>query len=337
MWRSTVVPDVTCLGPWIRRFLIDHLEMERNLALNTRKSYRDMLALLLPFAAARLHRRADELTVLDLKPELVRAFLEHLERQRRCQIRTRNQRLGAIHAFARFVGEHSPEHLDWCARVRLIPYKKCSGALVGYLTEDEMQALLAAPNQATDQGRRDYALLLFLYNSGARASEATSLQIRDVDQRARNVRIVGKGGKQRICPLWKSTLGVIRSLTRGRDGTDALFINRCGQPLTRFGVHTLVERTVKKASISAPSLRKKQVSPHVIRHATATHLLRAGIDINTIRGWLGHASINTTNIYAEIDLETKARALSACQSTANPSYRKPWKADVTVMDFLRNL
>ncbi|MDR5777396.1 MULTISPECIES: tyrosine-type recombinase/integrase [unclassified Caballeronia] len=324
------------LGPWLRRFLLEYLVSERNLALNTQRSYRDMLVVLLPFMAKNLTKPVDQLRVLDLSPKLVRAFLSHLEEKRHCGTGTRNQRLGALHALARFVGEHSPEHIGWCAQIRAIPYKKASQATIGYLEKQEMEALLNAPDRQTAQGRRDYALLMFLYNSGARASEAASLRIRDLDSYRKCACITGKGGKQRICPLWPATFNLLDPLIVDRDPVEPVFLNRYGKSITRFGIHTLIERYALRAREQAPSLASKRVSPHLIRHTTATHLLRAGVDINTIRGWLGHASLNTTNVYAEIDLETKARALASCAPTTQRA-RKSWRSQPTLMDFLRSL
>ena len=329
--------DTALLGPWVRRFLLEHLVAERNLALNTQRSYRDMLTLLLPFLAKMHKKSIDRLSVVDLSPKLARSFLGNLEQQRQCEVSTRNQRLGALHALARFIGEHSPEHVDWCAQIRLIPYKKTSQPGITCLDRAEMDALLAAPNRETPQGRRDYALLLFLYNSGARASEAAQLLVRDVDVQGLSVRITGKGRKQRLCPLWPTTIDQLMQLIEGRAVHDHVFLNRCGQPITRFGIHTLVERSASRASAEAPSLERKRVSPHTIRHSTATALLRSGVDINTIRGWLGHVSINTTNIYAEIDLETKARALATCAPSDVGKSRKHWREQPGLMEFLRGL
>ena len=165
--------ETTALGPWIRRFLLEHLISERNLAANTRRSYRDTMCQLLPFVSARLHKAVDRLAVVDVSSKLVREFLGEVETSRGCGIATRNQRLAAIHALARFIGEHSPEHIAWCAQVRCVPYKKGTHAMVPYLDKAEIDALLDYPNRCTPQGRRDYALLLFLYNTGARASEAS--------------------------------------------------------------------------------------------------------------------------------------------------------------------
>lgn len=325
------------LGPWVRRFLLEHLVVDRNLAVNTQKSYRDMLTLLLPYVVAKIRKPIDRLTVDDLSPPLIRLFLGHMEQQRNCTISTRNQRLGAIHALARFIGEHSPEHIDWCAQIRLIPFKKINQPAITYLDKPEMTALLAAPDDQTVQGRREYALLLFLYNSGARVSEAAQLRIGDVDWYAQCVRIIGKGGKQRRCPLWNSTLEQLRDLAGKREAFESLFLNRCHQPMTRSGIHALVKRCAIRAGTRAPSLRSKKVSPHVIRHSTASHLLHAGVDINTIRGWLGHVSLNTTNIYAETDLKTKARALATCTVADGMPVRKHWRDQPSLMEFLRTL
>lgn len=329
--------ETTSLGPWIRRFLLEHLVSERNLAANTRRSYRDTLCQLLPFVSARLHKAVDRLAVVDVSSKLVREFLGDVESSRGCGIATRNQRLAAIHALARFIGEHSPEHLAWCAQVRCVPYKKGTCATVPYLDKTEIDALLACPNRCTPQGRRDYALLLFLYNTGARASEASELTISDLNLDHACVNILGKGRKRRQCPLWSATVGELRELVMDRPSQQNVFLNRCGQSMTRFGVHALVERTAAKAQSTMPSLAMKRVSPHSIRHSTATHLLSSGVDINTVRAWLGHASLETTNVYAEINLEGKARALAKCEVTTDQALNKRWHADANVMQFLRTL
>ena len=286
--------DRTLLGFWVRRFLLEHLVGERNLARNTQRSYRDTLTLLLPFLTGKLNRPVDRLTILDVSADLVRLFLLDLEESRRCRIATRNQRLAAVHALARFVGEHSPEHIHWCSQLRAIPFKKTTNPVIPYLEKPEMDALLSSPNRQTAQGRRDYALLLFLYNSGSRADEAAQLLIANLDLGSSSVKIHGKGGKQRLCPLWPTTVRELAALITNRPSDQHVFLNRRNHPITRFGIHTLVERHALRARSKAPSLSTKRVSPHTIRHATATHLLRAGVDINTIRAWLGHVSLNTT-------------------------------------------
>ena len=329
--------DRTLLGPWVRRFLLEHLVAERNLARNTQHSYRDALVLLIPFISDKQRQSVDRLSVMNVSPDLVRLFLTDLEQSRKCSIATRNQRLAAIHALARFVGEHSPEHIAWCGQIRSIPFKKTSRALVPYLDKPEMDALLGAPNCQTAQGRRDHALLLFLYNSGARAQEAAQLVVSELDLLGHSVRIRGKNGKQRQCPLWPSTVEELKALIVNRSPTTGVFLNRCGSPITRFGIHALVERYARSVQTQMPSMATKRVSPHSIRHTTATHLLRAGVDINTIRAWLGHVSLDTTNIYAEIDLEMKARALASCEVTNTDRPKRHWRDDPALMTFLRTL
>jgi integrase/recombinase XerD len=324
------------LGPWVRRFLLEHLVGECNLARNTRLSYRDALSLLLPFAAKTLHKDVDRLTVTDLSADVVRKFLAHLESVRQCTVATRNQRLAAIHALASFLAEHSPEHIAWTTQIRSVPFKRTAHAMIGYLDRPEMDAILAAPDRHSAQGERDYALLLFLYNSGARASEAAQLRIRDLNLPACSVKIFGKGGKQRLCPLWPLTVQTLTTIIGQRALDEPVFVNRRREPITRFGIHTLVERCALKAKARTPSMREKRVSPHTIRHSTASHLLRGGADINTIRGWLGHVLLDTTNVYAEIDLQAKADALAKCEIRTDSRRGKRWHQP-KVMAFLHSL
>jgi site-specific recombinase XerD len=336
------MPDAALLGPWVRRFLLEHLVGERNLARTTQQSYRDTLRLLLPFTARSAHRPIDRLGVEDLSADRIRAFLQELEEERGCGIATRNQRLAAIHSLARFIGQHSPEHIRWCGEVRAIPVKKAPRPLVTYLEKKEMDALLAAPDGSTAQGPRDHSVLLFLYNTGARADEVAHVRIADLDlgqtpsRDPSSVLLRGKGNKLRRCPLWAKTVNELLSLVSGRAPSEHVFLNRRGQPLTRFGVHALVERYAAAVAETMPSLAGKRVGPHTIRHTTATHLLRAGVDINTIRAWLGHVSLSTTNIYAEVDLEMKAKALANCEIGGGGS-QKPWREDAGLMEFLRTL
>jgi site-specific recombinase XerD len=329
--------DLSLLGPWVRRFLLEHLIAERNLARNTQRSYRDALTLMIPFVAGKLRQTVDRLTVVDVSAELVRLFLADLEEARQCTITTRNQRLAAVHALARFVGEHSPEHIAWCGQIRSVPFKKASKTVIPYLDKPQMDALLAAPDRETAQGRRDHALLQFLYNSGTRAEEAAQLLVGELDLAGGSVKIRGKGGKERHCPLWPSTVAELTALNADRAATAPVFLSRCGRQITRFGIHTLVERYVRKAQAQMPSLATKRISPHTIRHTTATHLLRAGVDINTVRAWLGHVSLDTTNIYAEIDLETKSKALAKCEIGDALKPKPRWREDPGLMAFLRSL
>jgi integrase/recombinase XerD len=329
--------DRTSLGHWIRRFLLEYAASERNLSPNTCASYRDMLVLLLAYVAKRKGAAVDTLAVTDLSAEVVRAFLAHLESERQCCTATRNQRLASLHALARFISTHSPQHVEWCAQIRMVPRNKGVTASVTYLEKSEVDALLGAPDQSSSQGARDHALLLFLYNSGARVSEAASLRIGDIDWHAKSVRITGKGKKERRCPLWAKTIEQLRRLAGQRPNEAHLFLNRRGEPFTRYGIHTLVERYVTKLRATAPALQAKRISPHVIRHSTATHLLQAGVDINTIRAWLGHVSLDTTNIYAETDLATKKRALATLDRGRTRKTAGGWSRQPDVMAFLRAL
>lgn len=290
-----------------------------------------------PYLAVKVEKRLDRLTVDDLSPQMVRLFLMHMEEQRHCAVSTRNQRLGGIHALARFIGEHAPEYVDWWAQIHLIPFKRTGQPEISYLNKREMDALLAASDAPTAQGRREHALLLFMFNSGARASEVAQLRIGDVDWHTRSVSITGKGNKQRRCPLWNSTLDELRLQTEGRATAESVFLNRFRQSMTRSGIHALVKRCAARAAARMPSMAGKNVHPHVIRHTTASLLLQAGVDINTIRGWLGHVSLETTNIYAEINLETKARALAACEVKGDPGEQKHWRDQPDLMAFLRTL
>ncbi|HWC18342.1 MAG: tyrosine-type recombinase/integrase [Blastocatellia bacterium] len=331
------------LGPWVRRFLLEHLVGERNLARNTQRSYRDTLTLLIPFIAGRARKGVEQLAIDHLSPEHVRQFLQYLEDTRGCSVPTRNQRLAVIHALARFIGERAPEHVEWCGHIRGVPFKRAPKISITYLEKSEMDALLAAPDRNSLQGRRDYALILFLYNTGSRADEAAQLSVGDLrlahspDRDHSSVQIRGKGNKIRFCPLWPHTVRELKELVSEKASTEHIFINRYGRPLTRFGVHAIVKRYAGKASTKVPGLATKRVSPHSIRHTCATHLLRAGVDINTIRAWLGHVSLDTTNVYAETDLEMKAAALAHCEVKGSSKPSKRWCQDKDLMAFLKSL
>lgn len=205
-----------------------------------------------------------------------------------------------------------------------------------------MDALLAAPDVQTAQGQRDRTILMFLYNTGARADEAAHVLVGDLTLNGpkglhSSVVIHGKGNRLRRCPLWPETARLLMELTRDNLPEEALFKNRERRPLTRFGIHNIVVRTAAIAASAIPSLNKKRTSPHTIRHTTATHLLRAGVDINTIRAWLGHASLTTTLIYAEVDIQMKAHALEMCEPEQKKSVKKTWKQRDDIMEFLRSL
>lgn len=336
--------DGHLIGPFIRRFLLEELIADRNLTPNTQKSYRDAIRLLFSFIVDQHSTDPTRVTVEQVDAMLVRSFLVHLEKNRGNSISTRNQRLAALHALFRFIGRQIPEFVDHAAQIQAIPLRRTATPVMPYLDKPEMDALLAVPDRSCAQGRRDYTLLLFLYNTGARATEAAELTIADLIRgTSLAARFLGKGRKMRTCPLWARTSENLRDLLGERlDGSSDLhvFLNVRGQPITRHGVHALVARTVDRAAKTVPSLRDKRVSPHTIRHTTAVHLLRAGVDINTIRAWLGHVSLETTNRYAEVDLEMKAQALETCAATGEApaiDYKPSWHADSELMSFLSSL
>lgn len=340
MLGGAIMDKPNFLSPWMKRFLLEYLINVKNLSSNTQQSYRDTFRLYLPAIAKKARKSVDQLVLENISAESVKDFLEYVETKRKCSLSTRNQRLAAIHAFAHFVGLNSPQHIEWCRQIRLIPFKKSSRSMITYLDKNEMDALLNAPDRTLEQGRRDYAILLFLYNTGSRADEAAQLKVRDLDIAYKKgfsiVVIRGKGDKLRRCPLWQDTVNELLPLIEGREQNEHVFLNRRKEPITRFGIHTLVKRHLKSLLKEFPSLEKKRVSPHTIRHTTATHLLHAGVDINTIRAWLGHVSINTTNVYVEVDLEMKAKALACCE-VVDKKTKKRWRDDKNLMNFLDSL
>ena len=325
------------LGSWLRRYLEEHVVSERNLAENTRQSYRDSFALLLPFVSRKARKPVDRLTLDDLTADRLRAFLDHVETERGCSVETRNRRLTAVRAFARFVASRDPALVAWCGHIRAIPVKRAAPKPVAWLTRAETQALVAAPDRKTARGRTEHAVLLFLVNTGARVSEATGLRVGDIafrqgDGGSAIATLHGKGRKIRQCPLWQDTERVLTEQAAGRANGEPLFLSRYGRAYTRFGIYRLVER----CAAAVPELSRKNTTPHSLRHTAACSLVRAGVDLNTVRAWLGHVSLDTTNIYAESDLEMKARAMELCDPVvAGPA--RPWKEDRGVMAFLRSL
>ncbi len=326
----------SALGTWIKRFLMEYLPTERNLAVNTLKSYRDCLTLLLPFVARRCGKPVERLKIEDLSADRVTAFLGHLERERGCSVPTRNQRLAAIRSFARYVAVRDATLVEWAGSIRAIPLKKTVRSRITWPSAETMNAMIAGPDRRTVAGRVEHACLLFLYNTGARASEVTGLQVEDLhlpDRTGENARatIHGKGGKVRITPIWTSTAKALAALSRDRPpGCRSVFWSRHRKPYTRHGIIELVER----AAARVPELEGQKITPHVLRHGCACHLLRSGVDINTIRAWLGHVSLATTNVYAEIDLEAKEEAMkSTCPGDAGEEPR--WKARAGLLEQLK--
>lgn len=293
----------------VQNFFEKHLTIERHASPNTVVSYRDSLKLFLRYAAQRAGCSVDRLDHATLDVEVVRSFLVWLEKQRQCGARTRNHRLATIKAFARYVASVAPEHLERCRRIRDLPPARFEHSEVKYLEDDEVLALVKATDPA--EGRRDRALLLLLYNSGARVQEIVDLDVCHL--RLEPVPVVtlqGKGRKQRTCPLWARTVGALKAWLAERGGTDGpLFLNAQGRRLSRSGIAYILRKLAASAGLSPR--HTAHVSPHVIRHTTAMHLLEAGVDITTIAAWLGHTQLSTTHGYVEVSLRMKQKAVAA--------------------------
>lgn len=301
-------------GRALRGFFIDHLPKVRGVSRHTVLSYRDAFKILVRFLARHHACAVVVLDFPDLAPDHLLAFLEHLEVGRKNSVSTRNARLAAIHSFARYAATRHPEHLELCQQILAVPFKRARQRVVEYLEADELHALLDAPDCTTRDGRRDHTLLLTLFNTGARVQELLDVRPCDLQlQRPFQVRLRGKGDKERLCPLWPQTVRSLQALIDelGVDpsATARLFRNHRGAALTRFGVRYLLRKHAKIAGAVTKTLNAKRVHPHALRHTTAVHLLQAGVDLVTISHWLGHASVETTNRYAAINLEMKRAAL----------------------------
>lgn len=338
---TAAVPNA--LARALRRFFADHLPAVRGMSPHTVCSYRDAFVLLLRFLAARHARPVIALDFGDLAPDHILAFLDHLETERRNSAATRNARLAAVHAFARYAAGDHPEHIELCQRILAVPFKRSRPRLVEYLEAEEIRALLDAPDRTIADGRRDHALILTLFNTGARVQELLDLRPCDLQLvRPLQVRLRGKGRKERLCPLWPQTAETLRALLSEHavdpNATQPLFRNHRGEPLTRFGVRYLLRKYAGDPRSPAATLRAKRVHPHVLRHTTAVHLLQAGVDLVTISHWLGHASVETTNRYAAVDLETKRAAVAKARPVGeiDPAVAA-WRTDATILQWLEAL
>jgi site-specific recombinase XerD len=313
------------LAKFIKRFFSHYLPVQKGLTANTILAYRDAIKLLLCYAADTLNKSVEDLCVEEIDESLVLDSLDHLENRRGCTPRTRNARLAAIRALFGFIAREEPSLLLHCQTIRTIPLKRTQHKTVDYLEESEMQALLNVVELHSRNGVRDNALLLLLYNTGARVSEIVQLKVVDLHlEGSAQVKLLGKGSKYRSCPLWPETVGALQDYLRQRTAKDPvaqqLFLNANGSPLTRFGVRHIIDKLATAAKRKCSSIAAKAVNPHTIRHTTAMHLLRSGNDINMVSYWLGHADINTTHIYVEIDMEMKRRMLQKAEA---PVVKKP--------------
>lgn len=330
----------TLLARALRDFFADHLPRLRGMSPHTVRSYRDSMLLLLRFVVARYRRRPAKLDIDDITAERVIAFLQHLEDERHNTAATRNVRLSAIHAFFRYLAGQHPDRLEHCQRVLGVPFKRTRARAIQYLEYDEIQAVLAAIDRTKRGGRRDYVLLATMFNTGARVQEILDLRPCDLQLlKPFHARLVGKGRKERLCPLWRQTAELLAALLAesNHDPGDTVFRNHRGQPLTRFGVRYILAKYCERAHQTAPTLEGKRLHPHSMRHSTAVHLLKSGVDLSTISHWLGHASINTTNRYATIDLEMKREAISKAAAVGHPPPDAAWRKDSSILTWLESL
>jgi len=305
---------MTPLAPHLTAFLRERLARERQASPHTCDSYAYAFQLLLAFAAQRLGTRPSSLALEQIDEPLVLAFLDHLETVRGNCPRSRNTRLAAIKSFARFVEYRAPACVQQVHRLLAIPSKKTDETLVGYLTREEMQAVLDAPNPGTRDGIRDRAMLHLAFAAGLRVSELVGLLLEElVFQPQPAVRVRGKGRRERVLPLWKTTATALRAWLSKRGGAACpeLFLNARGGPLSRAGFEYILAKHVAVATDKLPALKKKRISPHVLRHTCAMHTLQATHDIRKVALWLGHASIQTTEIYVRADPTEKLAAIDA--------------------------
>ena len=328
----------------LRGFFEQHMVSHRGLSGHTVLAYRDTMKLFLQFAVLRSRKACTDLTVSDLSPELVRQFLDYLERVRNNSVRTRNARLAAIHSFFRYLATLDPRLLAQCQHILSVPFKRQAQPVFEYLEREEVLEIFRHIAVGSPLGRRDDALLRLLYNTGMRAQELVDLNVNHVRfTRPHYARIYGKGKKERTCPLWSETVHALKTYVADRSVrfTDSvpLFTNSKGQQLSRFGLRYIISQRVAKAAKNYPSLLTRHITPHTFRHTTAMHLLQSGVDLNMIRSWLGHASIETTHGYVEVDLEMKRKTLQACEKLLpqNKKQGPSWKRDPDVLDWLARL
>ena len=326
------------IAPHVQAFFADYLCQQRRLSPQTILSCRDTFRLLLTFLRDHTGVEPSALRIADVDAPVVLRFLTYLEQERGNAVRSRNIRLSAIRSFFRLVALRDPDSLGIATRVLAIPTKREDKKLIAYLTRTEMQALLATPDTSKWVGRRDYALLLTLYNSGARVSEVTSLKREQVCFGASTfVQLTGKGRKERTVPLWADTAQVLKAWFEelGEKAWPIAFPNGRGKALSREGVDYLLKQAVQRAIPACPSLATKNITPHVMRHSTAMHLLQAGVDIATIALWLGHESIETTHMYLQADLARQEKALEKLDPLEGGWKR--FQADDSLLRFLNAL
>jgi site-specific recombinase XerD len=336
--RNAIAVKPPSFAALVQQFFTEYLVAQRALSPRTIACYRDGLMLFLDFAGRKLEKTPTALRLVDIQPDLILAFLSHLEHERHNAIRSRNLRLSALRTFLKFAGRRDVESLHVIERALAVPMKRFERPMLGFLTREEMVAVLGQPGP-TWSSQRDHLLLAMLYNTGARVTEIVGVRVVDVVLgSAACVHLQGKGRKQRSVPLWKTTVLEIRAWLRTNPqlGPEAALLpNRDGHAMTRCNVAQRLDLAVARAATSQPSLAKKPVSPHTLRHTTAMHLLQSGVPFNVIALWLGHESTNTTHRYVEADLEMKQKALARLE--APDTKVRPFRASDSLLRFLQTL
>ena len=333
------------LASVIHSYFLSYLSRDKGLQSSTIRSYRDSLRLFLIFVAGANRRGVSELDLEHLDYPAVQAFLHNMEAERGNAISTRNQRLAALHAFYEYLGRTLPEMLPCCAKVAAIPMKRCPLPEMTFLARDEVDALFACIPPHDRLARRDRALLMLLYNTGARVSEVARLTMGQLALHSpAQVRLLGKGSKWRTCPLWNQTAKTLQAMLDERAcdlPPDApVFVGPGQLPMTRFGIYKRIRHYARIWETSAKPASQVRVTPHVFRHTAAVHLLEAGAEVNVIRAWLGHVNLETTNRYAEITVRMKADALQLCEPVApNPGHprKSTWQDDASLLAWLSSL
>jgi integrase/recombinase XerD len=325
------------LAGMLQDFFLKRLMNQRNASPHTIASYRDTFRLLLKHVNTRTHKSPSSLTLEDLDAQAILDFLDHAETDRGNSASSRNVRLSAIRSFFRYCAFEAPGSIAAIQKVLSIPTKRTTHREVGYLSIEEMQAIIAAPDLSTWSGMRDHTMFATLYNTGARVSEITGMKIMDLSLSTPSARIHGKGRKERSMPLWQSTVKLLKNWLKRleADPGHPLFPSARGKPMTRHGVEYRLGIAKKSAEAQCPSLKEKRVSPHSIRHTTAMHLLQSGIDISVIALWLGHESPVTTHHYLQADLAMKKRILEKLDPPHTNSIL--FKPGDTLLKFLESL
>jgi integrase/recombinase XerD len=335
---------IPTLGQLIHSFFEDHLKVQKGLRSASIQSYRDTLRLFLGFVSADICCPITRLKLMDLTLERVLVFLKHLERDRGNHVRTRNQRLAALRMFFTYLARRIPEMLDISQQIVAIPLKRVAPPETHYLEREEMTSLFQRLPRHGRHALRNRALLLFLYNTGARAQEVADLRIENLDLGSQpRVHLHGKGDKWRACPLWIETVKHLQKLLTQRRGPHSpdspVFCSKPDTPLSRFGIYKIVRKYC--SSFDTSDIHPRRATPHLFRHTAAVHLLESGVEVNVIRGWLGHASLDTTNRYAELTLKAKEAAVRTCEpflgTSAGARRQSVWKDDQTLLAWLNSL